>query len=432
MSNLQKTKDINISAIELVSVNVEKSKSDERGKCWEYNISEQFPVKSVNKSDGAVECIVGKPHEGYVIKTTLRNSKMNGPSKIYSTKKVIVATITFVDNVATGPCKLYDEYGNLYYEGHLENGYRQGKGKLYDERGLFVYEVFYDKGNKKPIIELREMNGYWKEQTDEKELIRIAHRDNLGNLDGICYAYNKGMLSKITTWKEGKERLYSGHLKIYDEPRKVWLEGDVENGFFNGKVNALNSLGVFQFQEFYEQGKKKEVTMVKQGNGYWKELDVNGNTVSLTRKNMKGENEGICYFYSDGKISRISEWKNGREITLYKRMTGNTMTMYRNGKKVYEGGFLDSFEKGFPQNGEGEEYDKDGETLVFRGHYENGLRHGEGAVYKDGAIVNREKWIKGQSQSTVECNQCGNIFAFVMCIIVIFLFIVVVIPAMSY
>ena len=113
-------------------------------------------------------------------------------------------------------------------------------------------------------------------------------------------------------------------------------------------------------------------------------------------------------------------------------MTGNTMTMYRNGKKVYEGGFLDSFEKGYPQNGEGEEYDKDGETLVFRGHYENGLRHGEGAVYKDGAIVKRENWIKGQSQSTVECNQCGCKVAIVMWIIFIFLFIVVVVPAMSY
>ena len=170
MSNLEKTQNSNLSAVELISVNVEKSKNDERGTCWEYNISEQFPVQSMNGTDEAAECIVGKPHEGYVINTSLRNSKMNGPSKIFSTKKVLVATLSFVDGVATGPCKLYDEYGNLFYEGQLENGYRHGKGKEYDEQGNVIFEGFLDKGSKLRMDPFTDMgDGYWKEMDENTQ-----------------------------------------------------------------------------------------------------------------------------------------------------------------------------------------------------------------------------------------------------------------------
>ena len=420
MSNVEKTQNSNLSAVELISINVEKSKNDERGTCWEYNISEQFPIQSMNGTDEAAECIVGKPHEGYVINTSLRNSKMNGPSKIFSTKKVLVATLSFVDGVATGPCKLYDEYGNLFYEGQLENGYRHGKGKLYDDRGQIVCDAFFERGKRLDITPLKEMKGYWKECNDDKVLLRISHRDDLGKLDGICYAYDKDMISKITTWNAGKESLYTGHLKVFDEPRKVWLEGDVENGFFNGRVNVLNTSEELQSQEIYENGKKKNISIVKDEKGYWKEIDENGKTASITRKDKQGKNEGICYFYSNGKISRVSEWKEGREVSLIKRMAGSTMTMYRNGKKVYEGGFLDSFEKGYPQNGEGEEYDTDGETMVFRGHFKDGQRHGEGATYKDGVIVNRENWRNGDSECQYACGYISVFVGICCCLFLVF------------
>ena len=185
---------------------------------------------------------------------------MNGTSRIYSEKKVLIARLQFMDGIANGHCTLYDEYGNLYYKGYFANGLLEGRGTRYDELGTFESEVFY------------------------------------------------------------------------------------------------------------KQGKQLNIIPMEKKKGYWKELDSEGNIISVCQKDEQGKNEGICYFYSDGKISRISEWKNGREITLYKRMTGNTMTMYRNGKKVYEGGFLDSFEKGYPQNGEGEEYDRIRSEYLWKEH----------------------------------------------------------------
>ena len=42
-------------------------------------------------------------------------------------------------------------------------------------------------------------------------------------------------------------------------------------------------------------------------------MDKNSRTLSLAQKNKQKRNDGIRFFYSDGKISRISEWKERRK-----------------------------------------------------------------------------------------------------------------------
>ena len=258
MSNLSKGA-IHVTNIELQTINNASDKTDEKDKWWEYNVSEQFPIKSRRETNGPTHIEVGKPHEGCLIKTTMKNGKMDGESSIYSQDNTLMATLTFVDGIASGPCTLCKN-GILFYKGYFVNGYREGRGQEYDENGNVVFDGYYKKGKKLNIVPSNEM-----------------------------------------------------------------------------------------------------------GKGYWKELDEKGRIIRISQKDELGNSEGFCYSYEDGKISRVSVWKEGKEVTLLKQFRDDIMIEYKNGKKVYEGGFVDSLEMGYPRKEENEEFGKDDYTKVRKG-----------------------------------------------------------------
>ena len=77
-------------------------------RCWDYNVSEQFPITSISEEGNKAILKVGQPHEGFYIKTAMRNGKMDGNSVIFSGAGIAVAYLSFVDGIASGPCKLID------------------------------------------------------------------------------------------------------------------------------------------------------------------------------------------------------------------------------------------------------------------------------------------------------------------------------------
>ena len=155
MSNISKNSGTNV-AIELTSIAV-LDKAEGRGECWKFNISSQFPVISPNMENGEVTLDVDSPHRGYSIQATVRNRKLNGVARILNEKNVKVATLTFVDGVASGPCTLLDNKGMIFFEGYLKNGYREGKGKEYDENGNVIFDRFFNHGIRMNIVELNEI-----------------------------------------------------------------------------------------------------------------------------------------------------------------------------------------------------------------------------------------------------------------------------------
>ena len=253
-----------IPTIELISIEVQQPKKDKRGSCWERNVADEFPIESIMENNGETVVHVGKPHQGYTIITNLVNSKMNGTSRIYSEKKVLIARLQFMDGIANGHCTLYDEYGNLYYKGYFANGLLEGRGTRYDELGKFESEVFY------------------------------------------------------------------------------------------------------------KQGKQLNIIPMEKKKGYWKELDSEGNIISVCQKDEQGKNEGICYFYTSGHIQRISKWNHGEERE-YLKVFNEKMTEYKSGRKVYQGGYIDSVELNYPRDGKGKEFNKDG-TVKWQGSYKKGRR----------------------------------------------------------
>ena len=422
MSSLAKGNTL-ASDIELTSINVESSGNSVVDSWWEHNVSEQFPIKSVKEENG-IACIeVDKPHEGCTIRTRLKNSKMDGESKIYSKKNILMTSLTFVEGIASGPCTIYKN-GFVYYRGNFENGYREGRGQEYDRNGKMISDGYYSKGNKLNIERSKEMGkeeDYWKEYDENGKLIRICQKDDYGNNDGMCYYYdNEGKnLDRLSHFENGVESLYSGKFKLYDEPAKLWFEGNFENGYREDRGQEYDRNGEIISDGFYSKGNKLNIERSKEmGKDYWKEYDENGKLIRICQKDKAGNNDGMCYSYSADKISRISLWKEGKEVTLLKQFSSNVMTEYKNGRKVYDGGFLDDIRKRYPRNGEGEEYDEDGESVIFQGRYVKGKRHGKGIEYDNGVAKQEREWVMGRGKKEMWIIQS------IMMIIVIVLIVV--------
>ena len=393
MSNISKNSGTNV-GIELSSIAVTGGSSG-RGECWKFNISNQFPIIPSNIENGEVILDVDSPHKGYSIQTVMENGKMNGNSRILNEKKVKIASLVFVDGVANGPCTLYDEKGNIVFEGYFANGYREGKGKEYDEKGKLVFEGFYKQGKRMNIVELKEMKGYWKEMNEKNEVISICKKDEECRNDGICYFYSNGNIDRISEWKNGEEISASGYCKIYDEPNKVYFEGHFENGKREGKGKEFDLNGKVVFDGLYRNGKRTNMVVVNEMKGYWKEMNDANEVISICKKNEENENYGICYFYSNGNIEHISEWKNGEEVNVLKRFEGKKMIEFVNGVKRYEGEYRDSIKHNYPREGEGKEYDVNGKSLAYLGYFLNGKRQGMGKYYQNGEVVFDGIWMRG-------------------------------------
>ena len=272
---------IHVINIELPTKSNTSDSTDEKDNWWEYNVSEQFPIKSRRETNGPTYIEVDKPHEGCLIKTTMKNGKMNGESSIYSKDNILMATLTFVDGIASGPCTICKN-GILFYKGYFVNGYREGRGQEYDENGKLVYDGYYKKGKKQTIVPSNEM-----------------------------------------------------------------------------------------------------------GKGYWKELDEKGRIIQISQKDEFGNNEGFCYSYDCGKISRVSVWKEGKEETLLKEFRDDIMIEYENGRKVYEGGFVDSLEMGYPRNDDNIKVVKTGITNIQKDNSNRNIHNMKTAIINGSLLKNR-------------------------------------------
>ena len=354
-----------------IEMHNEEYAGQDRGKCWENDFSKEFPIYSIDQKDGDTIVTVGPPHSDYMIYTHLMNQKMHGKSRLVSDKNVLVGILTFVEGQINGFCTIYDEWGILFYEGNFVNGYRQGKGKEYDKNGKLEYEGFYEKGKK--LRRMEEMDNYWKEYDENEKLRGVYKKDREGNNDGICYFYKDNRLIKISKWENGKEIDYSGYFKLYDEPHKTWIEG------------------------YSLEGVVLNMTRLSEMEGYWKEYDNENNLISICKRNENGQYEGICYFYENDRLIKISKWENGKESDF----TGY-VKLYDEPHKTWIEGFyiegkirkLISMKR---MKGYWKEYDNENDKLVHlceideKGNY-NGMCYS----FENDRLTKISKWENGK------------------------------------
>ena len=137
------------------------------------------------------------------------------------------------------------------------------------------------------------------------------------------------------TYEKGIE---NGKCTLYYKSGKVYFKGYFQNGYRSGIGKEFSEEGIVIYDGFYRNG-IREAHIVKRRDRceYWNEFDDLRRLVSVCSKDDLGRNDGICYFYLNGKISYISRWNHGEEKEILHEFEGDRMIAYKRGKVVYEG-----------------------------------------------------------------------------------------------
>ena len=138
-----------------------------------------------------------------------------------------------------------------------------------------------------------------------------------------------------------EKKVICGKCTLLYKTGELYFSGYLSQGYRNGLGIEYNKNGTIIFKGFFQNGCRNfHITNRIDRSNYWNERDDTGNLVSVCRKDESGENDGICYFYSNGNIKHISRWKHGKEVEILHTFEGEIMKSFNNNKLVYYGEYL--------------------------------------------------------------------------------------------
>lgn len=132
-----------------------------------------------------------------------------------------------------------------------------------------------------------------------------------------------------------------GECTIYYKSGERYFSGYLYHGYRNGLGVEYAKDGRSIYEGFYKNGcRDYKINKRKDRDNFWNVRDEVGNLVSICQKDTQGRNHGICYFYQNGCIAKISNWKHGAETEVLSLFEGDTMKSYTNGQLSYVGGYV--------------------------------------------------------------------------------------------
>ena len=134
------------------------------------------------------------------------------------------------------------------------------------------------------------------------------------------------------------------------------LKGRVSKGKEVGMWIEYDDDGNEIWRGLYRIGKRYSILTKHKGmKGFFKEMNENGNLLSVSEYDDEWRKNGKCFEYEGGRLIRECEYKKG-VMTRVLREWKEVMIEYDvNGMRVYEGGFKGDMMKGFVREGEGTE-----------------------------------------------------------------------------
>ena len=315
-------------------------------------------------------------HPGYTLFVNVVDGLKEGSAVLQNEYGCTVVECAFHNNLLDGRYVSRTPFGILQETGYYANGVKEGVFQEYDDKGSPVSVVRFSNGSfMSSFVPVPSLPGYWKEVVDTtQDILSVAkYTSDFSSRDGLCFIYENGAV------KRGE--LYSGGKMV-----RVTVE-------FNGLFRT----------EFDSNGEKAFVGQ------------FNPSVESLFCREGKG-----CVL-QNGKVKRVSEFKEGKEVRVWKVMENGMATEYdENGRVAYYGEYAENVFFFCPRNGRGTvyengvmkevswfenglvvrrekvfegdemmEYDRDGQ-LVYRGGYveDEGdiVRNGRGEVYKNGEL----------------------------------------------
>ena len=226
---------------------------------------------------------------------------------------------------------------------------------------------------------------------------------------GVIYRENNIVFMELCFVNDIAE----GELTERNRLGRIIRKGCLHEGRKSGLFIEFDDKGLELSRRFYRNGLLiSDLKKSEQIDGYYDEIDANGNTLSTSQYTAdRTHKEGICYEYENGVCSKKYQYKNDERLLLMSEFKGDIMIEYDDkGKRVYQGGYVLDKTNGYLRNGEGSEYMNDGESALYIGHFEKGMRSGEGTSYCDGYPQYVGEWKNGlKNGQGKEYDKNGNI-----------------------
>ena len=188
------------------------------------------------------------------------------------------------------------------------------------------------------------------------------HNDKL---NGLCLFYNNGVLSN-----------------------KIMFVNDVANGR-GCDVEKMKEVRWY----LYENGKKKvELMKFEDLNGYWKEMDINTNSIiSISHFDENNNKNGRCYLFDRDHISKVIDFLDNQPYRVVKEMKDDDMNEYNDqGDIIYQGQYEDSIKTDYPRLGQGSEMLH--KECVYIGEWKDNKKNGNGTSLRDGETYYSGMW----------------------------------------
>ncbi|CBK19651.2 uncharacterized protein [Blastocystis hominis] len=238
-----------------------------------------------------------------------------------------------------------------------------------------------------------------------------------GNIEGDVEIYDGGIPIFFGQFAQNEKNGY-GYDKSHGE---IVYEGYYKDGKRNGIGREYDEEGNVVADVVYVDGKKLNASVVVESGKYVMylyndkdQLESNGVIDESTGKYC----DIVYRYHSDGTVSDICQFENGRLFRILQRFKGSEMSEFdKSGNLIYKGGYGESddgfcregigteyvlgkivyhgdFEKG-ERNGNGREFE--GGMCVYEGKFRNGLRDGKGRLFrKDGTLEFVGMWKEGE------------------------------------
>lgn len=231
--------------------------------------------------------------------------------------------------------KIWDESGELWYEGGIVNGQKDGKGIEYHENGEILFEGEFSEGfpNGKVTMYhdngMKKFTGYMEDGVKEGDgmefdvdgylIYRGTYKNDAYDGTNCAILYSNGRVQFIGNFVDNKK---SGKVKEYFESGSLKFEGSYKDGMKEGPGVQHYDNKQRQFKGGFKKGKK---------HGKGQEWHENG------QKYFEGEYK---YGYPEGKLVSTFDSEGGllyHGCIIDGKQQGYSVSLHKNGKRAKMG-----------------------------------------------------------------------------------------------
>jgi uncharacterized protein len=358
-------------------------------------------------------------------KGVFKNNKKEGAEIVYHPNGKIKTEYNYDQGKLDGTFISFNEKGVKMYQETFRNGEKHEKALYYDEQENIWNEIVFNKGRYK---EVNYFNPLTKQAIVQQDItsksennLQMFDRIGIKTADIVCdrEGYYNGKLSNY--FENGKVKTEGNYLKgkAQGEHKEYYMNGkvSVESNYVDDKLNGMYKSYFFNGKLAYEgnylNNKKEGIWYTYNALGilineeYFSDGESTGKQTHFNNagklKKIRTTKDGLdmfdTYFDASGKVSKVVNLFNQKEVSYYDEfgfnyltctainncIVGDQLIYNRDGsvsetRKIVNGEYEGAFKN----------YNDCG-ILISEGNYLNGKKHGLWKTYDDQGLLSREE-----------------------------------------